>query len=529
MDFFSLSAIQEKLKKKELSPEELFRFYINKIERHNPKLKAFISLNKEASSKNKTGKLAGTPIGVKDLFCTKGLRTTAGSKGLKDYVPPYTATVVEKLEQEGAIVIGKCNNDEFGMGSTGEQSFFGTSLNPWDENHVAGGSSSGSAVAVSAGLCPVSLGTDTGGSVRLPASYCHLVGLKPTYGRLSRYGMIAYASSLDQAGVFSHTVEDTALLLDIMSGFDPKDSTSLKLEKTEFQAHLNSDLRNKKVAYFDLDFLKDQIDPEVLLLYEKTLKLLENRGCHLVQKKFPYLEHGLSVYYLISTSEASSNLSRYDGVRYGAQSMESSSSLADFYAENRFEFFGQEVRKRILMGTFSLSAGYYKDYFHKACQVRYLIKEAFDDIFKTCEAIVCPVSKSPAPPLSQFSKDEVSSSSKLPFEKTMSLLKSDSKEISHYLNDVFTVFANLIGSPAMSVPVGFAEDRETLNESETQDQPAQKEGNNQSSPNKHPPKKSLPIGMQLIAPAFKEQTILNIATALEEDLKINQKRPKLYQ
>ena len=512
MDFFSLSSIQKKLQKKELSFEELFRFYLDKIETHNPRLNAFISLNKKAQSKNKTGRLAGIPIGIKDLFCTKNLRTTAGSKGLENYIPPYTATVVERLEQEGAIVIGKCNNDEFGMGSTGENSYFGVSPNPWNKSHTAGGSSSGSAAAVSAGLCPVSLGTDTGGSVRLPASYCHLVGLKPTYGRLSRYGMIAYASSLDQAGVFSHTVEDSALLLDIMSGFDPKDSTSLQLEKTQFQKNLNSDLKNKKVAYFDLDFLKSQIDPEVFSAYEKSLKILEQRGCQLAEKKFPYLEHGISVYYLISASEASSNLARYDGVRYGRQSSKPSSSLSDFYAQNRFEFFGEEVRKRILMGAFSLSTGYYNDYFHKACQVRYLIKQAFDDFFNSCEAIICPVSKSTAPALQALESKSAPSSDRKPNQSNLNkansqknnpnqlnynLSQTNEQELSPYLNDMFTVFANLTGSPALSLPVSFS-------------------------------KNQLPIGMQLIGPALGEQSILNIALALEEDLKINLKRPQAY-
>ena len=507
MDFFSLSAIQKKLQKKELSFEELFRFYLERIQKYNPQLNAFISLNEKEGSKNKTGKLAGIPIGVKDLFCTKDLRTTAGSRGLENYIPPYTATVVERLEQEGAVVIGKCNNDEFGMGSTGENSYFGEVKNPWNENHTAGGSSSGSAAAVSAGLCPVSLGTDTGGSVRLPASYCHLVGLKPTYGRLSRYGMIAYASSLDQAGAFTQTVEDQALLLDVMSGFDPKDSTSLQTKNPHFQKNLSSDLKDKKVAYFELGFLKPHLDPEVLSAFEKTLKLLEKRGCHLVERKFPFLEHGISVYYLISTSEASSNLSRYDGIRYGRQSSNPSSSLADFYAQNRFEFFGEEVRKRILMGTFSLSSGYYKEYFHKACQVRYLIKQAFDEIFNSCEAIVCPVSKNTAPALqSPQSKPALSNEEKLKSNPSSDTKLNQSnlseanyqKELSSYLNDMFTVFANLIGSPALSLPVSFS-------------------------------KNQLPIGIQLIGPALGEQILLNIALALEEDLKISPKRPKNYE
>ena len=483
MDFFSLSDIQKKLQTKEISFEELFQFYLDKIEKHNPQLNAFISVNKEGKCRNKEGRLAGIPIGVKDLFCTKDLRTTAGSRGLETYCPPYTATVVERLEQEGAIVIGKCNNDEFGMGSTGENSYFGASRNPWNEKHSPGGSSSGSASAVSAGLCPVSLGTDTGGSVRLPASHCHLFGLKPTYGRLSRYGMIAYASSLDQAGLFTQTVEDQALLLDVMSGFDPKDSTSLELEKTEFQKNLNSHLKGKKVAYFNMDFLKDQMSPDVFSAFEKTLQLLEKRGCELVEKKFPYLDHGISVYYLISTSEASSNLARYDGVRYGRRSDKVSSSLAEFYAQNRSEFFGEEVQKRILMGTFSLSSGYYEEYFYKACQVRYLIKQAFDEIFDSCEAIVCPVSKETAPLLKEDSLQD---------------RDPNQERLSTYKNDLFTVFANLIGSPALSLPVSFS-------------------------------KKNLPIGMQLIGPALGEQKILNLALALEEELKVSPQRAKGYE
>jgi len=493
MDFFSLSDIQKKLAKKELSFEELYRFYLDRIEKHNPQLNAFISLSEKRESKNKTGRLAGIPVGVKDLFCTKNLRTTAGSRGLENYIPPYTATVVERLEQEGAVVIGKCNNDEFGMGSTGENSYFGASRNPWNKDHSPGGSSSGSAVAVSAGLCPVSLGTDTGGSVRLPAGYCHLVGLKPTYGRLSRYGMIAYASSLDQAGVLTQTVEDVALLLDVMSGFDPKDSTSLQTEKTQFQKNLSKELKNKKVAYFDLDFLKPQVTPEILFAYQESLQLLEDRGCELLEKKLPQLEHGISVYYLISTSEASSNLSRYDGVRYGRQSSIPSSSLLDFYSQNRAEFFGEEVRRRILMGTFSLSSGYYKEYFHKACQVRYLIKQSFNEIFKSCEALVCPVSRGVAPVLKQTSCPAKKTNS-----KKLSSKPSNSKELSPYLNDMFTVFANLIGAPALSLPAGFS-------------------------------KEGLPIGIQLIGPALGEQSILNIALALEEDLKISPKRPKGYE
>ncbi|MBC6414808.1 MAG: Asp-tRNA(Asn)/Glu-tRNA(Gln) amidotransferase subunit GatA [Bdellovibrionales bacterium] len=476
MDFFSLCSLQKKLQSSEVSPKEVFDFYLKRIEKYNPCLNAFISWKKIPSFKKK-GRLAGIPIGVKDLFCTKDLRTTAGSKGLEQYLPPYTATAVEKLEQEGAIIIGKCNNDEFGMGSTGEHSYFGASKNPWNEKHSPGGSSSGSASAVSARLCPASLGTDTGGSVRLPANYCHLVGLKPTYGRVSRYGMIAYASSLDQAGIFTHTVEDSALLLDVMSGFDSKDSTSLKTKPPYFQKNLSSEIKNKTLAYFDLEPFKNEMNPEIVSAYQKALKLLEQRGCCLIEKKIPFLDYGISAYYLISTSEASSNLSRYDGIRYGKQSLKSSQSLQEFYSLNRLDFFGKEVRRRILIGTFSLSSGYYEDYFHKACQVRYLIKQAFDEIFSSCEAIISPVSKNTAPLLNSK--------------------KTEGKNLSFYLNDIFTVFANLIGSPALSLPCSFSKDK-------------------------------LPIGLQLIGPALGEQKILNVALALEEDLNIFEKSPEKY-
>ncbi|MCZ0932295.1 MAG: amidase family protein, partial [Oligoflexia bacterium] len=384
---------------------------------------------------------------------------------------PYTATAVKKLEAEGAVLIGKCNNDEFAMGSTGKNSYFGNVKNPWSLKHCAGGSSSGNASAVAGGLCPASLGTDTGGSIRLPAHYCHLLGLKPTYGRVSRYGMIAYASSLDQAGVFTHTVEDSALLLDIISGFDPLDSTSAQKTPAHFQKNLSSNIKNKKVIFFDLEDLKDQIQPEVWQAFQSSLKLLKERGCQLIEKKWPFLDYGLSVYYLISTSEASSNLSRYDGIRYGHQSRQSSKHIQDFYALNRTEAFGKEVRRRILMGAFCLSAGYYEDYFHKACQVRTLIKQAFDDLFSSCDVIVSPTASSTAP-----------------------LLTSENDPLQTYLNDKFTVFANLIGSPALSLPFTFSKD-------------------------------NLPIGIQLMGPAFGEQNILNVALALEKDLQIYNKRP----
>lgn len=471
MNFFSLSEIQKSLKEKKISQKELFEFYISKIKNHNKELNAFLNWNETAlNNQKKTGPLAGIPLGIKDIFCTKGLKTTAGSRALESYIPPYTATAIQRLEKAGALIIGKCNNDEFAMGSTGENSYFGEVKNPWNKEYSAGGSSSGSASAVAGGLCPASIGTDTGGSIRLPAHYCNLVGIKPTYGRVSRYGMIAYASSLDQAGSLTWTVEDGALLLDIMSGFDPLDSTTANTPAPFFQKNLNSQIKNKKVIYFDMEDFRDQVDSSVLSAQETVLKILKDKGCKLIKKKCPFLDYGISVYYLISTSEASSNLARYDGVRYGHRSSKSAKDLLEFYAFNRSEAFGPEVRRRIIMGTFCLSSGYYEEYFHKACQVRHLIQKAFNEIFSECDLILSPTASAPAPKLGA---------------------KKNPLQI--YLNDQFTVFANLIGSPALSLPVSFSENK-------------------------------LPVGIQLMGRAFGEQDILNTALALEEVLQINKKR-----
>ena len=475
MDFFSLSNIQKSIKSKDFSAKEVLNFYFKKIKKHNKALKAFLDLNEEVLEKrdwdNLRGPLSGIPLGIKDIFCVKGLKATAGSRMLESYIPPYTATAVQHLERAGALVLGKCNNDEFAMGSTGENSAFGSVKNPWNFKHLAGGSSSGSAAAVSAGLCPASLGTDTGGSVRLPAHYCHLVGIKPTYGRISRYGMMAYASSCDQAGTFSHTVEDGALLLDVLSGFDPLDSTTVKKAPPFFQKNLSSQIKKKKVLYFDPESFKNSLDPSILEAQKTALRVLKERGCELKEQKWPFLEYGVSVYYLISTSEASSNLSRYDGIRYGYQKLKENQSLREFYAANRSFGFGPEVRRRIFMGNFCLSAGYYEEYFYKACQVRRLIKQAFEELFSTCDFILSPVASSPAPKRDQ---------------------KKEALQI--YLDDQFTVFANLIGSPALSLPVCFSENK-------------------------------LPVGIQLLAAPFQEQEILNGALAIEEELQIYKKRP----
>ena len=472
----TISEIVRKVKTKKVSPKEIAEFYLERAKKYNPKLNAFITINenliKEASSLDSTkGKLAGVPLGIKDLFCTQNLKTTAGSRMLESFIPPYTATVVKKLQDEGALILGKCNQDEFAMGSSGENSFFGPSKNPWNTDYISGGSSSGSAVAVSAELCPGSLGTDTGGSVRLPAQFCHVVGIKPSYGRVSRYGMISYASSLDQAGTLTHTVEDGALLLDVMSGEDKKDATTASKKQTDFFNSLNSNIKSTKVAVFSLDSVVKKIHPDILKAQLKAQDILKQRGCEIVELEWPYLESSIFVYYLISTSEASSNLSRYDGVRYGFRSSKSSKNLKDFYEFNRSEGFGEEVKRRILMGAFCLSSGYYEAFFNKSCQVRALIKKEFETIFTKADLVLCPISKSPAYPLGK--KDKL---------------------LNIYLNDQFTVSANLAGLPALSLPAGLS-------------------------------KEKLPIGVGLMAPPFEEQKMLNVALALEEDFQVNKERP----
>ena len=397
MIFSSLTEIQKLLGEKKISQRELWDFFLERIKRHNNGLNAFLSLNEKAFDKKKplNGPLASIPIAVKDIFCLKGTKTTAGSRFLESYIPPYTATAVERLEEAGALIIGKCNMDEFAMGSTGENSAFGPAKNPWNLQHSAGGSSSGSASAVAGGLCPVALGSDTGGSVRLPAHYCHLTGIKPSYGRVSRYGMIAYASSLDQAGVFSRTVEDSALILDIISGADSKDATTASLSPPRFHKNLNSDIRGKTVAHFDLKSFGENTDPAIIEAQNKALQALRDRGCRLKETAWPFFEHGVSVYYLISTSEAASNLARFDGLRYGHQSPQE--NLEAFYTQNRSEGFGPEVQRRIVMGTFCLSSGYYEEYFKKAALVRRKIQQAFDEIFSSACAVLSPPAPAPAP------------------------------------------------------------------------------------------------------------------------------------
>ncbi len=468
MEIYQLSAQQilERIAKKEVSKEEVFDSFKKRIEKINPQINAFISVTdyRQENIRGDEGRLSGVPIGVKDLFCTKGIRTTAASKALENFVPPYTATVVKNLLNEGAIISGKLNMDEFAMGSSNENSFFGAVKNPVDLEYVAGGSSGGSAAAVAAGLCPISLGSDTGGSIRLPASYCGVMGLKPTYGRMSRYGMISYASSLDQAGPLARRIEDLALATEIMSGFDEKDSTSFKSEEKAFYQKLKADSQFKVGVIKGLDRLN--FDPAIKTAYEEFVEELRSKKIEIESIELSSLEHTVSIYYLIAMSEASSNLSRYDGVRFGYRhdfSKEPPGSLEEFYSKTRGEAFGKEVKRRILLGSYALSAGYFDQFYQKASLLRRKLSLEIEEAFKKVDLILSPVSTVGAFKIGERNKDP----------------------LKMYETDQLTTLANLTGTPAVSFPLS--------------------------------QKSKLPVGIQFIAPHFKEQSLLDFGLYLQSE------------
>ena len=450
--------------------------FLKRIEKLNSQINSIITVNNQALSlaknieNNVNGKpLAGVPILFKDMFCTKGLKTTAASKILENFIPSYSATVVEKLVQAGAIILGKCNQDEFAMGHSTKTSYFGPAKNPWNLNYTPGGSSGGSATAVSAAFSPVSLGTDTGGSIRQPSHFCNLVGVKPTYGRVSRFGIVAYASSLDQAGPIATTVEDCALILHVISGRDERDSTTSDRVVPLWHENLSANVKNLRIGV-PKEFLQN-ISPSVQKSLSLAQDVLTKSGAKISDVSLPLSSYFANTYYLISSCEASSNLSRYDGIRYGFSSRESSQSLIDLYSQTRGEGFGSEVKRRILMGTFCLSEGYYEAYFKKAQKVRRLIQEQFNQLFKEVDVILAPVTPDIPPPLEESSED---------------LIKN-------YTSDMFTVPANLSGLPSLSVPIGIFD--------------------------------GFPLGMQLIGRAFDEQTIFNTAYLLQEELQAYKNKP----
>ena len=458
----SIKEIKKMISNKEISNVEIVNEVFKNIS-ENEHLNAFITLNEEDSIKkaayldNNPSDLAlsGIPIAQKDLFCTKGLRTTCGSNILNNFIPPYSATVIENLENAGCISVGKTNMDEFAMGSSNETSFFGNVQNPWGENLVPGGSSGGSAAVVAAGIVPAASGTDTGGSIRQPASLCGITGLKPTYGRISRWGMIAFASSLDQAGPMARSAEDCALMLNEMCSHDEKDTTSLDENIPDFQKHLNESLKGKKIGIVkDLDL--SSLDSEVVKVYEESLNEFTSLGAKLVDITLPNLSLSVPTYYVIAPAECSSNLSRFDGVKFGRRS-ENPKNLEELYVQTRSEGFGDEVKRRILIGSYVLSAGYYDAYYKKAQQVRRLIKNDFDNAFTKVDVIMTPTTRGTA------------------FE----MGSKGSDPIQMYLEDLFTISANLAGLPAMSLPNGNINNR--------------------------------PLGLQIIGNFLDESSILNFA------------------
>ncbi len=465
-----LVELVDKIKKKELSSNEVTIAFIERSKK-SKKLNAYISENYENATKKAKifdqkpdfkKKLPGIPIAVKDLFCTKNIRTTAGSKILENFVPTYESTVTQNILDEGGIIIGKLNCDEFAMGSSNETSYFGNVQNPVSENLVPGGSSGGSSSALAAKLTPATIGTDTGGSIRQPASFTGTVGLKPTYGSCSRYGIVAFASSLDQAGPMTHDVKDCSLMLEIMSSYDTKDSTSVEFKRENYLNNLNENIKGKKIG-IPKEYRVDGMPKEIDELWEKGIKIIKENGGQIVEISLPNTNYALPTYYIVAPAEASSNLARYDGVKYGFRSK--GENLIDMYEKTRSEGFGDEVKRRIMIGTYVLSSGYYDAYYLKAQKVRRLIKNDFDEAYKKVDAILTPSTPNSAFKIGEKLNDPVSM----------------------YLNDIFTVPINLAGLPAISIPAGHD-------------------------------KKGYPLGLQVIGKAFDEQSILNIAFSLEKNI-----------
>ena len=467
----SLTELVSLIKSKELKSEDLTKYFIDNCNK-GEKLNAFVTnafdyaLDKAKNfdkNPNLNCLLPGIPLAVKDLFCTEGVRTTAGSKMLENFIPNYESTVTNNLWSEGAFLLGKLNCDEFAMGSSNETSYFGNVINPLKDNVVPGGSSGGSAAAVCANLTPATIGTDTGGSIRQPASFTGTVGLKPTYGLCSRWGIVAFASSLDQAGPMTKNVSDCALMLEAMVGFDPKDSTSINKKKENYSKNLSKDIKGLKIG-IPKEYRVDGMPSQIEELWNKGKKILKEEGAEIIDISLPHTEYALPTYYIVAPAEASSNLARYDGVKYGFRSSKGS-NLIEMYENTRSEGFGDEVKRRILIGTYVLSSGYYDAYYLKAQKVRQLIKRDFDQSFKNVDAILTP-----SAPSSAFQIGE----------------KKDDP-ISMYLNDVFTVPVNLAGIPAISIPAGLD-------------------------------KNKLPLGLQLIGKPLAEQTLLNIAYSMEDKI-----------
>lgn len=463
------------LTKKEITSVELTEYYLGRIGRYNGEIEAYLrpteeiarGMARDADEKIARGEeapLLGIPLGIKDILCTKGIETTCASNILKGFVPPYDATVMRKLKDAGYVHLGKLNMDEFAMGSSTENSAFQTTRNPWDTARIPGGSSGGSAAAVASGLCAASLGTDTGGSIRQPASLCGVIGMKPTYGRVSRYGLIAFASSLDQIGPFSRSVSDCATMLNVIAGHDPMDSTSIPEAVPDYHSFLGKDLKGVRIG-IPAEYAIAGIEDDVRRNYEENLGVFKDQGATLVDISLPHTPYAVATYYIICTAEASSNLARYDGVKYGLR--EDGKDIIDMYKNTRNRGFGQEVKRRIILGTYVLSSGYYDAYYRKAGKVRTLIRHDFDEAFRSCDLIVTPVSPTTAFKAGERMEDPL----------TM------------YLSDIFTIPVNLAGLPAVSIPGGFDAN-------------------------------GLPIGLHIIGRALDEGPILRAADVFESAKKV---------
>lgn len=476
-DLYSLTAheLKDKIDGEGLQPSKVLDSLYKRIGYVDGRVKAFAFLNKSAASQippKKSGKLYGIPLLVKDNICVKGEETTCSSRILKGFKPPYDATVIKRLKSEGAILMGKANMDEFAFGSSCETSCYGPTRNPWDTERIPGGSSGGSAAAVAGDETILALGSDTGGSIRQPASLCGVVGLKPTYGRVSRYGLIAFASSLDQIGPITKDVMDAALVMNVIAGYDEMDSTCVDMPVPDYTKSLAKDIKGMKVGV-PKEYFIEGIDKEVESSVRKSINILKDLGATIVDITLPHTQYAVSTYYIIAPAEASSNLARFDGVQYGFRA-DDPKDLIDMYIKTRSQGFGNEAKRRILLGTYCLSTGYYDAYYLKAQKVRTKIKEDFDKAFKLCDLIVTPTSPTPAFKIGEKTKDP----------------------LSMYLSDIFTISANLAGLPAISIPCGFSQD-------------------------------SLPIGLHMLAKPFGEETIFKAAYAFEQSTDFHKRRPKL--
>ena len=480
----TLLAARDAIRAKQVSSVDLTRRTLQRIERLDPELGAFISVfadraleqAKAVDEGRRSGLLAGVPIAVKDNLCTTFGRTTCASRMLEDFHAPYDATVVRKLEEAGAVIVGKTNLDEFAMGSSTENSALRTTRNPWDPTRVPGGSSGGSAAGLAAGMCFAALGSDTGGSVRQPAAMCGVVGLKPTYGRVSRYGLVAFASSLDQVGPFGRTVADAALLLNIIAGHDSRDSTSVQGAVPDYLKDIDRPVEGLRIGIAKEYDLAEGVDPQVKAAVDAAVKQFQSMGAELVDVSLPHTEYGIAAYYVIAPSEASSNLARYDGVHFGHRTKESVRDIVELFSRSRAEAFGDEVQRRIMVGTYALSSGYYDAYYVRALKVRRLIRQDFDRAFAKCDVILCPTSPVPAFRIGEKADDP----------------------LSMYLTDVFTVTANIAAIPGISLPCGLTNGD-----------------------------KPLPIGLQLLGPAFGEETLLRVARMYESATEWHTRRPAL--